>query len=174
MDIEVHSPLRENKRNIWRTFLANAGLAPDDSVQQTVLVWDGDTLAATGSRQCNLLKCIAVAPGYQGEGLLATVLTALRQEAFKEGYQHLFLYTKPANGFLFAPLFFYTVAQTGDVLLMEDRQNGIRDFLAPLPKTNAHQIGAAVMNCDPFTLGHRYLIETATKQCDHLYVFVLS
>lgn len=35
-------------------------------------------------------------------------------------------------------------------------------------------IGAAVMNCNPFTLGHRYLIETAAKQCDHLVVFVVE
>ena len=30
------------------------------------------------------------------------------------------------------------------------------------------------MHCNPFTLGHRYLIETAAKRCDYLYVFVLS
>ena len=30
------------------------------------------------------------------------------------------------------------------------------------------------MNCDPFTLGHQYLVETAAKECDRLYVFVLS
>ena len=35
-------------------------------------------------------------------------------------------------------------------------------------------MGAAVMNCDPFTLGHRYLIETAARECDRVFVFVLS
>ena len=30
------------------------------------------------------------------------------------------------------------------------------------------------MNCNPFTLGHRYLVETAAKECDWVYVFVLS
>jgi [citrate (pro-3S)-lyase] ligase len=30
------------------------------------------------------------------------------------------------------------------------------------------------MNCNPFTLGHRYVIEHAAKECDHVYVFVLS
>lgn len=34
--------------------------------------------------------------------------------------------------------------------------------------------GAIVMNCNPFTLGHRYLIETASKQVDNLYVFVVE
>ena len=36
------------------------------------------------------------------------------------------------------------------------------------------KIGAIVMNCNPFTLGHRYLIETASKQVDTLYIFVVE
>ena len=28
--------------------------------------------------------------------------------------------------------------------------------------------GAVVANCNPFTLGHRYLIEEALKKCDYL------
>lgn len=30
------------------------------------------------------------------------------------------------------------------------------------------------MNCNPFTLGHRYLIEEACSQVDILYVFVVE
>lgn len=209
MDIEIRASLRGSKLNIWRDFLCKAGLEPDPCAEQIVLIWDGDTLAATGSRQGNLLKCIAVDAARQGEGLLATVLTTLRQEAFREGHRHLFLYTKPANRFLFTPLFFYPVAQTDQVLLMEDKRNGIHDFLDSLPVPHRDKlsrqgalplrgesarqdklpcqdepsdetigrpgrVGAVVMNCDPFTLGHQHLVETAAKECDWLYVFVLS
>lgn len=38
----------------------------------------------------------------------------------------------------------------------------------------AEKTGAIVMNCNPFTLGHRYLIETAAGQVDKLYVFVVE
>lgn len=34
--------------------------------------------------------------------------------------------------------------------------------------------GSIVMNCNPFTLGHRYLIEQAASQCDVLYIFVVE
>ncbi|GHV50991.1 hypothetical protein FACS1894216_04170 [Synergistales bacterium] len=34
--------------------------------------------------------------------------------------------------------------------------------------------GAIVMNCNPFTLGHRYLAERAAKEVDFLYVFVVE
>ena len=174
MEIEILTQLRGTKYNTWRSFLANAGLEADENLEQTVLIWDGDDLIATGSRQENLLKCIAVASFRQGEGLLSKVLTALRQESFRAGHRHLFLYTKPENAYLFAPLLFYPVAQTEHVLLMEDSKNGIRDFIAGFaPENPSGSNGAIVMNCDPFTLGHQHLIAHAAASCDHVYVFVL-
>ena len=175
MDIQLISSLKGAKLNTWKAFLAQAGLEAGEDAERTVLVWDDGELIATGSRVGNLLKYIAVSDGRQGEGLTATVLTQLRQDAFEAGRRHLFLYTKPKNRFMFSSLFFYPVAQTDSVLLMEDRKNGIQDFLASLPvKAAGDTIGAAVMNCNPFTLGHQYLIEQAARSCDHLYVFVLS
>ena len=175
MDIELTRSLHGRKLNIWQDFLCKVGLTADDAVEQTALAWEDDTLIATGSRQGNLLKYLAVDPAHQGEDLMAKILTALRQEAFQDGHRHLFLYTKPSNAHLFTGLLFHCVAQTEDVLLMEDEQNGIHDFLAGLsPVRHPGTVGAAVMNCDPFTLGHQYLIETAAKACDQLYVFVLS
>lgn len=160
----------------WQRFLAAAALKADSDTDQTVTVWEDDEIIACGSRKGNLLKCIAVDPAHQGEGLTATVLTELKQEAFREGYRQIFLYTKPRNRMLFAPLFFYPVAQTDAVLLMESTRNGIENFLKSLEASpeNEGKTGCIVMNADPFTLGHQYLAETAASQCDHLYIFVLS
>ncbi len=173
MDVELLTELRGKDLQNWKQLLRSSGLEPEEPPQQTVFLWDANTLAATGSRQENLLKYLATDPCYQGQGLLAKILTVLRQEAFREGHRHLFLYTKPQNAQLFTPLLFYPVAATDRVLLMEDQKDGIRTFLDTLPQA-ATESGAAVMNCDPFTLGHRYLIETAAANCKHLYVFVLS
>lgn len=175
MHIESVSHLDEVKKQIWQDFLICAGLQPDENWEQTVLLWENEQLIATGSRQENLLKCIAVDQAHQGEGLLATVITSLRQEAFAQGHRHLFLYTKPANAYLFQSLFFYPIAKTENVLLMEDQKDGISIFLNTLrDSADRACAGAAVMNCDPFTCGHQYLIETAAAECSHLYVFVLS
>ena len=175
MDIEIVSRLSGAKKNKWTAFLNRAGLETDEGIQRTVLIWDGDELIATGSRQDGLLKCIAVDDSRQGEGLTATVLTNLRQDAFSAGHRHLFLYTKPQNRLTFSSLFFYPVAQTDRVLLMEDKKGGIDSFLQSLSvPCKEGKIGALVMNCNPFTLGHQYLIEQAAAQCDHVYVFVLS
>ncbi len=175
MNTEIVSRLSGRKLNIWTDFLKNAALEADMSVKQTVLVWDGDSLIATGSRDGNVLKCIAVDSARQGEGLTSTVITELRKSAFEEGFTHLFLYTKPKNRDMFSSLFFYPVEQTGDVLLMESIKDGMENFLDTLPiKDTKGVIGSVVMNCNPFTLGHLYLVETAAADCDHLYIFVLS
>lgn len=39
---------------------------------------------------------------------------------------------------------------------------------------NSNKIGAIVMNCNPFTLGHLYLIEYASREVDLLYIFVVE
>ena len=38
----------------------------------------------------------------------------------------------------------------------------------------SEDVGAIVMNCNPFTLGHRYLIEQAAKRCERLLLFVVQ
>ena len=175
MDIEILPKLTERKRNLWEQLLRNSGLTPDTLVDSTLLVWDNDTLIATGSRFGNILKCIAVDSSHQGEDLTATILTNLRQDGLQAGHRHLFLYTKPQNRLMFSSLFFYPIAATDSVLLMENQKNGIGDFLDSLSVPSPSGItGAVVMNCNPFTLGHRYLIEQAAKDCDRLLVFVLS
>lgn len=175
MDTELLPRISGKKRQLWSEFLKRADLQADDAVETTALIWQDGDIIATGSRQGNVLKCIAVDPLHQGEGLTATLLTQLRQDAMADGHRHLFLYTKPRNKTMFSSLFFYPVAQSAQVLLMENQKNGIRSFVDGLhaPKTDG-VIGSIVMNCNPFTLGHRYLIETAARQCDWLYVFVLS
>ena len=39
---------------------------------------------------------------------------------------------------------------------------------------SSENVGAIVMNANPFTLGHRYLIEEAAKECEYLLVFVVQ
>ncbi len=175
MEIEVCPVIDGRRKTAWQDLMRSAELHTELSAEETVLLWEDDRLVAAGSRDGAILKHIAVSPDFWGEDLTAKLLTALRQNAFSAGYRHLFLYTKPKNEAIFRSLFFYPVAKTRDTVLMEDKKDGISRFLSSLPRSEEEgSIGAAVMNCDPFTKGHRYLIEQAAMSCDRLYVFVLS
>ncbi len=63
-------------------------------------------------------------------------------------------------------------------LQLEDEDEELHNYKGRLEnfykRTISPRIGSIVMNCNPFTLGHRYLVEQALKRCDHLIVFVVE
>jgi [citrate (pro-3S)-lyase] ligase len=174
---EYGMPFSGRKRQKLIQFLNEADLDYDEQIEYTVNLVDGDgTIVATGSVQSNVLKCIAVSDKHQGLGLSARIITCLMNYASEKGHHHLFLFTKPKNKFMFSELGFYKIIENKDVLLMENKRNGIQAYVGGLerPENNSGVIGAIIANCNPFTNGHRYLIEQASKQCDTLHLFVLS
>ena len=170
------SPFKGRALEQLKAFLLEMGLTYDEGIQYTTLVRNGeDEIIAAASLQENVIKCIAVDDRCQGEGLTGTLMTAIRREAMARKQRHLFLYTKPQNKMQFTGLGFYEIAKTGSVLLMEDQRKGFENWVESVRSADAQgTIGALVMNCNPMTLGHRYLIEQAAAQCDHLYLFVVS
>ena len=174
---EFGAPFTGRKKKRLEEFLHRMELQYDTGVEYTVnLVTQEGEIAATGSLEHNVLKCVAVDDRYQGMGLSSRVVTLLLNRANEQGEQHLFVFTKPKNIAMFSDLGFYPIIQTKDVLLMENVRDGIHQYVAQLdrPQMPVKTVGAIVANCNPFTNGHRYLIETAAAQCDALHLFVLS
>lgn len=90
-------------------FLSRQGLRYDKGIQYAVVLYDRQgEVAATGSLEKNVLKCIAVDEKWRGEGLTATVVSALLSQAFQQNRQHLFLFTKPRNKQMFLEFGFYS------------------------------------------------------------------
>lgn len=171
-------PFRNRKLDKLKDFLAENDLTYDENIQYSVMLktMDGE-IAGCGSRHENTLKCIALSKKFQGEGCLQIIMTQLIKNAFEQHITHLFLFTKPVYLPMFSDMSFYPIMQTEDMLLLENRKNGIADYLkeeaknAPMAGKNT---GCIVMNANPFTNGHLYLAETAAKACDFLHIFVLS
>ena len=176
MYLATGNPMEGRMRERLRMFLAENGLAYDESIRFTAALMEEDEIIATGSLDGATVKCVAVSPDHQGEDLTARIMTVLVQKAAEDGFHHLMLYTKPRNQHLFAPLGFHPVIRTADVLLMENRRGGLNGFLSELarPVDDRRPVGCIVAHANPFTFGHRYLIETAAAQCAWLHVFILS
>lgn len=59
--------------------------------------------------------------------------------------------------------------------IYEDQVNEyVKNVEHQLPDLDRKDVGAIVMNCNPFTLGHQYLIEYASKQVEILIIFVVE
>lgn len=162
-------------------FLEHEGLHYDKGIEYSVCVIENGRVIGTGSVQRNILKCIAVAEEFQGKGVCASMISHLVQYEVLKGRTHIFLYTKPQNAELFLNTGFYPIIQTDAVVLMENRKSGFANFVHHLREESPWEalqqgcmVGAVVANCNPFTLGHRFLLEQALECCDYLHLFVVS
>ncbi len=160
---------------------AKCGLSLPTGVDYTAGVFDEDgTLVATGSLKGDMLQGMAVDPVRQGEDLTARVLTDLIAQA--KDAQSLYLFTKPEKALQFTGLGFRLVAKARPyAALLEWGQDGVGTYYRQLEAVRRETVlddnavvGALVMNCNPFTKGHRYLIETAARACDHVFVLVVE
>lgn len=171
----------KNKREMKQldALLKKEGIERDKNLEYTAGLFDEDyNLAATGSCFFNTLRCLAVDSSHQGEGLLNQIISHLIEYQYSRQITDLFLYTKCSTAKFFKDLGFYEIARVDEkVVFMENRRDGFPKYLdclkAESPKPEP-ATGAVVMNANPFTLGHQYLLETAAAACDVLHVFVVS
>lgn len=157
--------------------LQSEGIRRDRNLDYSCGVFEEDgTLIAAGSSFRNTLRCLAVSSSHRGEGLMNQVVSHLLEKQMERGSSHVFLYTKTKNDRIFRDLGFYGIAVVEDELVfMENRRDGFARYLKMLEKTRREGKSAAVvMNANPFTLGHRYLIERAAAENDVLHLFLLS
>lgn len=156
-------------------FLKNLGLNFDENIDITINLLSNNNVIATASAENNLIKCTAVYPDYQSEGLLNIIFSELIKYKFNLGVFDLSLFTKIENEEIISSLGFYTVCSTNSIVFMENSNNKFDKYLKSLPIAQEKKsVASIVMNLNPITNGHLYLIEHAANENDLLYVFILS
>ena len=186
---EVYRSDRRANREV-DALLTAEGIRRDRNLDYTCGMYDENGhIIATGSCFGNTLRCLAVSREHQGEGLMNEIITHLLQVQYERGNVHLFLYTKESSSKFFNDLGFREIARIpGLVVFMENRRTGFRDYLENLKKETDEQlshlqlpepvspakIAAIVVNANPFTLGHLYLVEKASRENDLVHLFIVS
>ena len=166
-EMPLRSPFFHKQVN---NFLAANGLRLEEvDLYLAVLNARGEILAGGGLSK-DIIKCIAVAPEARSEGLAAPLVSRLMAEASARGIHNLKVFTKPENQAIFESLGFKLLASAPKAILME-KGRGLAQYLDYLrSQRRSGRNGVIVMNANPFTLGHKYLIEKASEQVDNLFV----
>ena len=194
--IQLNPSIPRQRRRIEQ-FLGDNGLRLDDVDYYAALVDETtDEIVAGGGLKEGVIKCVAVADGHKGEAVANQIVSHLIAHANADGHQCVKLFTKPQNQKMFESMSFRLLAEAPKAILMETGIGGIRRYSEELEsekgkvkseKSNGklhhlntspqHPImppsGIIIMNCNPFTLGHRYLIEQAAQQVETLYILVV-
>jgi [citrate (pro-3S)-lyase] ligase len=174
-DLKILEMFTSKDKEKVEKFLETQNLKLGKNIDYTIGVFYKDEIIGTGSLSGKVLKSIAVRCDFQGEAITNKIVSKLVNEAFHKGETHLFVYTKPENKALFESLGFYNIAEVDKVCLLENKRDGIKNFTEEIQKKKKEGdiIGSIVMNCNPFTYGHQYLIEKASKECDVVHIFVV-
>ena len=160
--------------------LAEHGLQLDRDVEYTAGVYRQGHLIATASLAGGVIKGVAVRPTHQGEGLTAKLVTYLTMEAHRRGINALFVFTKPDQSDAFRGIGYTVIARTPEVVLLESSRRNLRRYLHALSERAVQEtvpkgeVAAIVVNANPFTNGHRALIERATMACDRVHLMVVE
>lgn len=157
-----------------RAFIGALGLRFEPGYDELVGLYENGQLVACGARAGYVLKMLAIAPSHQGSDSLGALVTRLILSGLAAGHETLFVFTRPQHAASFEALNFRLLAAHGTAALLEHGP-GLDAYLAAhsaqvIPGRN----GAIVLNGNPFTLGHRHLVELAARRVDQLFVFVVS
>jgi len=163
-----------------KDFLAPLGFEFDPSeVECTMIVYNlKGELVGTGSHLGRILKYVAVAPKFRDTTAFALIVTYMTEKLLKI-YKHTFVFTRPENSVRFRGLG-YTEIATAEPLFsvlefgfesISTYQDYLKTLLVPAKTAN---VAAMVVNCNPFTNGHKYLIEKASAESEVVYLFVVE
>ncbi len=173
---EAPLSLNSVRRRVEAFLTANGlRLAPLDRYVVVTRDEDGDEILAGGGLDGNVIKCVAVSESARSEGLMNILVSRLIVIAREEGRESVKAFTKPENEGIFKSLGFGLLASAPKAILMENGSGGLpeyRKYLESLARPGRN--GTIVMNANPFTKGHRYLVEQAASQVDNLYVIVVK
>ena len=135
---ETGDPFTGKKKEELKKFLEYMGHTYDEQITHSIVLRKEKEIIATASCQKNIIKCVAVSEAYQGQNLLAHLMTSLIEYFYGMGISHFFGFTKPQNKELFCSMGMYPVAQTEKILLLENDKNGLSkeayNFIAGLMK----------------------------------------
>lgn len=165
-----------DERKLLSDFLVRNNLKYEEDIEYAVGLFKDSRLMACGCCSGAILKCIAIEEQLRKKNILGSIISALVSNRFNAGYFEPIIITTANNSILFINSGFHTVAETEELVFLEHRPDGIERFIADIHNSDndGKQAGSIIMNCNPFTRGHRYLIEYAAKHCEVLHIFVVQ
>ncbi|MDD3171852.1 MAG: [citrate (pro-3S)-lyase] ligase [Bacilli bacterium] len=158
-------------------FLEKYDLEYEKNIDCTLYIEDNDEVIATISSSKYIIKDLAIASNYQGENLANYLISQLFSILSKRRIFYYQVFTKPENKKIFIDLNFQEIITVDNTCLLETKNFNIIDVLTRIKeeyKIVTTNNGVIVVNANPFTNGHLYLITEAAKNHSQVIVFVLE
>ena len=177
MNFLVKEAILSQEKDRIIIFLKTFALNYEKNNNLSLYIEQDEEIIATVSAADYIIKDLAIAKAYQSKNLANYLLSCLFQKLAAKGIVYYQVYTKPEYKKMFLKLNFSEIITVSQTCLLETKNFSIRNELHKLKESyhiNTCDNGVIVVNANPFTNGHLYLIEQAAKNHEKLIVFVLE
>ena len=181
--MEIKEAILDIEINKVKVFLASFNLRYEQDIDKTLYIEENDKIIATISKSKDIIKCLAISSDYQSENLSSILISKILEKMREENIHSYMVFTKAIYENTFINLGFKKLVNTSNTVMLEGGVDSIEDTIKRMKvKINVEygsvnqdiQIGSIVMNANPVTLGHQYLIEKSSLENDLTLVFVVE
>lgn len=173
---EIKEVLLEKEIQLQKQILTDQHLNYEQDIDYSILVYDGKNPIATASLSKNIMKCFAINKEYSGQNITGLMFKHLKDVLQSRNIYHFFVYTGPKNKKVFESLNMKKIVETMNTVLFEggDTIENVLTNLKQEYNISDNKKACVIINANPMTLGHLYLIEEASKENEEVLVFVVS
>ena len=180
--MQIKEAILKEEKDLIKEFLNKFDLKYADDINKSFYCLDDENIIGTISISDYIIKDLAVLDSYQGENVASMLINEAISYFRINNILNYQVFTKPIYENIFKSLGFKEIVRSDKVLMLEagiysidDEINKIKKVLelnfAPLENAD---LGCVVLNANPITNGHVYLIEEALKKSKNLVVFVVE
>lgn len=173
---DIKEVILDEEQNVLVDFLRHHNLDYELDIDYSILVYDKDTLVATASLANNVMKCFLVIDSYKSKNITNLMFSHLINVLASRKVFHYFVFTTPNNELIFTSLNMKKIVTTMNTVLLEGGAdiNEVLNDLKIKYNINGGKKASVIINANPMTNGHLYLIEEAAAGNDQVLVFVVS
>lgn len=173
-EYELRQITTEQQRAAVTALLERCNLQPQISPYCVGIFDASDRLVACAGLDGYVIKGVAVDPKTRDLAFPIKLISHLIKYAReKGGVGSVMIFTKPEYKRLFMYLGMKPLAQAPKAVLLEAQPTGLDAYVNYLREESQKykgKKGVIVMNANPLTMGHAYLVETVARQVDHLFI----
>ncbi|WP_153369264.1 nucleotidyl transferase family protein [Candidatus Phytoplasma sacchari] len=154
-----------------------------DLVEEYAVIFSNDKneIAAFIGRYANNLRCLVVKKKFRQYNISNILVDFMSKRIYKLNFREIFVFTKFDNLNIFENLGFKSIFHNDKFCFLTNRYDLFEKYLDYLSlnkiKLNHYKINTfnsvIVMNSNPFTKGHYFLIQNAIKQSQFVYIILV-
>ncbi len=174
--MKIKEVILDSERKKQISFLHQYHLDYEWDINYAIIIEENNEIIATASLANNVMKCFLVKKEHKNKQLTSKMFHHLENVLQEKGINHFFVFTSPENERIFLSLNMHKIVETMNTVLFEGGMN-INHVLQDLKEEyqlSDNKKACVIINANPMTNGHLYLIETASKENNEVLVFVVS